>query len=152
MLSLNTKQRDELLTIYRKDPDPELRFRAHIILLLGEGHPWDTIEAMLFCSSRTVDRWLKRFQAEGVAGLTGKKRGRPFRLGVAAARSRGTGRYGARSARVRRPRSGHHGMGLSDSLLTARSLPRAQYGARIAGRQQKTVTASAPDVQHYARK
>ena len=23
---------------------------------------------MLFCSSRTVDRWLKRFQAEGVAG------------------------------------------------------------------------------------
>src|SRR3954468_17885424 len=83
MLSLNDKQRDELLTHYRKDPDPELRFRAHIILLLGEGHPWDTIEAMLFCSSRTVDRWLKRFRAEGVAGLTGRKRGRPFRLGLA---------------------------------------------------------------------
>jgi transposase len=82
MLSLNDKQRDELLTLYRKDPNPELRFRAHIVLLLGEGHPWDTIEAMLFCSSRTVDRWLKRFQAEGVAGLTGKKRGRPFRLGL----------------------------------------------------------------------
>jgi len=80
MLSLTTKQRDELLSLYRKDPDPELRFRAHIILLLGEGHPWDTIEAMLFCSSRTVDRWLKRFQDEGVAGLTGRKRGRPFRL------------------------------------------------------------------------
>jgi len=28
-------------------------------LLLGEGHPWDTIEATLFCSSRTVDRRLK---------------------------------------------------------------------------------------------
>ena len=42
MLSLTTKQRDELLTLYRKDPDPELRFRAHIILLLGEGHPWGT--------------------------------------------------------------------------------------------------------------
>ena len=82
MLSLNTKQRDELLTIYRKDPDPEQRFRAHIILLLGEGHPWDTIEAMLFCSSRTVDRWLKRFRAEGIAGLTGRKRGRPFRLDI----------------------------------------------------------------------
>lgn len=81
MLSLTTKQRDELLALYRKDPDPELRFRAHIILLRGEGHAWDTIEALLFCSSRTVDRWLKRFQAEGVAGLTGKKRGRPFRLG-----------------------------------------------------------------------
>ena len=81
MLSLKTKQRDELLALYRKDPDPELRFRAHIILLLGDGHAWDTIEAMLFCSSRTVDRWLKRFQVEGVAGLAGKKRGRPFRLG-----------------------------------------------------------------------
>jgi putative transposase len=80
MLSLNTKQHDELLTIYRKDPDPELRFRAHIILLLGAGYPWDTIEAMLFCSSRTVDRWLKRFQSEGVGGLSGRKRGRPFRL------------------------------------------------------------------------
>src|SRR3954453_9397181 len=82
MLSLNTKQRDELLTIYRKDPDPELRFRSHIILLLADGHAWDTIEAMLFCSSRTVDRWSKRFQAEGVAGLTGRKRGRPFRVGL----------------------------------------------------------------------
>src|SRR5262249_55078183 len=82
MLSLTTKQRDELLTLYRKDPDPELRFRAHIILLLGAGHSWDPIEAVLFCSSRTVDRWLKRFRDEGVAGLTGRKRGRPFRLGV----------------------------------------------------------------------
>jgi transposase len=82
MLSLTTEQRDELLTIYRKDPDPELRFRSHIILLLGRGHRWDTIETMLFCSSRTVDRWLKRFESEGVEGLTGRKRGRPFRLGL----------------------------------------------------------------------
>jgi putative transposase len=35
---------------------------------------------MLFCSSRIVDRWLKRFQSEGVPGLTARKRGRPFRL------------------------------------------------------------------------
>ncbi len=82
MLALTAQQRDELLSIYRKDPNPELRFRAHIILLLGAGHPWDTIEAMLFCSSRTLDRWKKRFQAEGLAGLTGRKRGRPFRLGL----------------------------------------------------------------------
>ena len=82
MLSLTTKQRDELLQTYRKDPDPELRFRAHIILLPGQGHPWDTIEAMLFCSSRTVDRWRKRFQAEGVDGLAGGERGRPFRFGL----------------------------------------------------------------------
>ena len=82
MLSLTTEQRDELLTIYRKNPEPELRFRSHVILLLSEGYAWDTVEAILFCRSRTVDRWLKRFQAEGVAGLIGKKRGRPFRLGL----------------------------------------------------------------------
>src|SRR5665213_2176494 len=82
MLTLTTSQRDELLQTYRKDPDPELRSRAHIILLLAEGHRWDTIEAVLFCSSRTVDRWLKRFEAEGFEGLTGRKRGRPFRLGL----------------------------------------------------------------------
>ena len=82
MLTLTTTQRDELLQTYRKDSDPELRFRAHIILLLADGYLWDTIEAMLFCNSRTVDRWLKRFEAEGFEGLTGRKRGRPFRFGV----------------------------------------------------------------------
>jgi putative transposase len=83
MRSLTTTQRDELLRIYRKDTDPELRFRAHIILLLDQGHTWDTIEAMLFCSSRTLDRWKKRFEDQGVEGLTGRKRGRPFRFGIA---------------------------------------------------------------------
>jgi putative transposase len=82
MLTLKPTQRDELLQTYRKDPDPELRSRAHIILLLADGHRWDTIEAVLFCSSRTVDRWLKRFEAEGIEGLTGRKRGRPFRFGI----------------------------------------------------------------------
>src|SRR5947208_15499179 len=82
MLPLTTGQRDALLRLYRKDPDPELRFRAHIILLLGEGRSWSDIQRVLFCSSRTVDRWLKRFLAEGVKGLTGRKRGRPFRLGT----------------------------------------------------------------------
>lgn len=82
MFLLTNTQRDELLTIYRKDSDPELRFRAHILLLLNEGRSWSDIQAILFCSSRTIDRWLKRFQAEGLAGLTGRKRGRPFRLGL----------------------------------------------------------------------
>jgi transposase len=83
MLSLTSTQRDELLTIYRKETDPELRFHAHIILLLAEGYAWDAIEAVLFCSSRTIDRWKKRFDSEGVEGLTGRKRGRPFRFGAA---------------------------------------------------------------------
>ena len=82
MLFLTTAQRDELLQVYRKDPEPEPRFRAHFLLLLAEGRSWSDIEAVLFCSSRTIDRWRKRYQVEGITGLTGRKRGRPFRLGL----------------------------------------------------------------------
>src|ERR1700687_2101619 len=63
----------QILTLYPKTGCDFCRDQC----LLGAGYAWDTIEALLFCSSRTVDRWLQRFQAEGVAGLTGRKRGRP---------------------------------------------------------------------------
>jgi transposase len=79
-LTLDHEQRLALLDRYRTDPDPEVRFRAHILLLLADGHPWATVAAMLFCSSRTIDRWVKRFHAEGIGGLAGRKPGRPFRL------------------------------------------------------------------------
>src|SRR4028118_805552 len=79
-IDLNREQRTDLLDRYRKDPDPEVRFRSHILLLLDDGHTWATVAAMVFCSSRTIDRWVKRFQAEGVEGLAGHKPGRPFRL------------------------------------------------------------------------
>ena len=81
-LALAPDQRQALLDRYRTDPDPEVRFRAHILLLLAAGRPWADIQAILFCSSRTIDRWLKRFQQEGAEGLAGKKRGRPLRFGV----------------------------------------------------------------------
>src|SRR3954471_2695587 len=79
-IDLSPAQRTALLDRYRKDPDPEVRFRSHILLLLDGGHTWVTVAAMLFCSSRTIDRWVKRFQAEGVEGVAGHKPGRPFRL------------------------------------------------------------------------
>jgi hypothetical protein len=46
---VTSRQRHELIQLYRKDPEPEVRFRTHILLLLADGHPWTTIEAMLFC-------------------------------------------------------------------------------------------------------
>ena len=55
MLPLTTKQRDELLTLYRKDPDPELRFRAHILLLLGAGYAWDTSNPFVADPVRRLD-------------------------------------------------------------------------------------------------
>jgi putative transposase len=79
-IDLSPAQHTALLDRYRKDPDPEVRFRSHILLLLDDGHTWVTVAAMLFWSSRTIDRWVKRFQAEGVEGVAGHKPGRPFRL------------------------------------------------------------------------
>src|SRR5512135_3351253 len=79
-VTLDARQRQALLDRYRKDHDPEVRFRAHILLLLADGHTWATVCTLLFCSSRTIDRWVKRFHQEGVEGLAGHKTGRPFRF------------------------------------------------------------------------
>ena len=79
-VTLDARQRQALLDRYRKDPDPEVRFRAHILLLLADGHTWEQVGAWLFCSSRTLDRWVKRFHQEGTEAIAGHKLGRPFRL------------------------------------------------------------------------
>jgi transposase len=79
-ITLDARQRQALLDRYRKDPDPDVRFRSHILLLLADGHTWETVTAILFCSSRTIDRWVKRFHSEGVEGMAGHKLGRPFRF------------------------------------------------------------------------
>jgi putative transposase len=87
-LDLTPEQRAALLDRSRKDPDPEVRFRSHILLLLDDGHTWATVCSPLFSRRRTSDRWVKRFGAEGVQGGVGPKPGRPFRFaaeGVAVA-------------------------------------------------------------------
>jgi transposase len=78
-LSLTKPERKSLLRHYRRHPDPAVRLRAHIVLLLADGFPWSLVEATLFTSSRTIDTWSKRFQAEGVRGLLGQSRGAPAR-------------------------------------------------------------------------
>jgi hypothetical protein len=40
---LRPAQRKRLLDTYRKTPDPHLRLRAHILLLLAAGQSWLTI-------------------------------------------------------------------------------------------------------------
>jgi putative transposase len=79
-ITLTDDERNDLLDHYRADPDPALRLRAHIILLLAQGHTWALITAVLFCSSQTVARWQRRFADGRVAGLLGQARGRPRRL------------------------------------------------------------------------
>lgn len=76
-LTVKSAQRRALLDHYRHDPDPAVRQRAHIILMLTDGLPWATICTVLFCSSRTIARWQQRFQDEGVDGLLSRPCGAP---------------------------------------------------------------------------
>jgi len=80
-INLADGQRQALLACYRGQGPAELRLRAHLILLLADGHTWATICAVLYCSSRTVARWKARFEQGGVDGLLGRPRGTPRRFG-----------------------------------------------------------------------
>src|SRR5262245_216776 len=80
-IQLTDHERNTLLDCYRADPDPQIRLRAHIVLLRAQGLTWATIAAVLFCSSRTIARWKRRFAHGGVAALLGQQRGPAARLG-----------------------------------------------------------------------
>jgi putative transposase len=75
-LQLTTAQRQELLDHYRRSTDPDVQHRAHLLLLLADGHPWATIRTVLFCSLGTISRWKARFEAGGVDAVFGRPRGR----------------------------------------------------------------------------
>src|SRR3954468_3467267 len=75
-LRLTPADRRDLLDHARRSPEPEVRLRAHILLLLADGHPWATIGAVLFCSTSTISRWQRRFEKGGVDAVLGRPRGR----------------------------------------------------------------------------
>src|SRR5687768_16904332 len=74
---LGSSQRKRLLAVYRRESvHPQVRLRAHIILLLSEGRAWALIAAVLFCSTATIARWKTRFESGGVDALGDERRGR----------------------------------------------------------------------------
>jgi transposase len=75
-ISLTADERKTLLDSLCRSANPDLRLRAHIILLLADGHPWQRITTVLYCSSRTIARWQQRFREGRVAALLGQTRGR----------------------------------------------------------------------------
>lgn len=74
--------RKQLMEMYRKHPDPAVRQRALMVLLLWDGRSWSFIESALYCSRRTIARWKKRFEQGGIEALTGAPRGRRPRYGT----------------------------------------------------------------------
>jgi len=75
-LRLTPADRRDLLDHVRRSPEPEVRLRSHILLLLADGHPWATIAAVLFCSTSTISRWQQRFEKDGADAVFGQPRGR----------------------------------------------------------------------------
>jgi putative transposase len=78
---LGSSQRKRLLEIYRgrdgkEFHHPQVRLRAHIILLLADGRRWSLIAELLLCSTATIARWKDRFESGGVDALLEEKRGR----------------------------------------------------------------------------
>src|SRR5262245_45448214 len=73
---VTAEDRNALLDHYRADPDPQVRLRAHILLLLADGYPWAAIAAVLFTSPDTIARWKGRFERGGVTAILGRPRGR----------------------------------------------------------------------------
>jgi transposase len=108
--------------VYRATRDVRVRTRAQMVLLAVEQRlSVAEIAAIVRESEETVRRWLKRFQAEGIAGLYDRYRGGAPRKVTRAYREQLLG------AVRRRPRS----LGLPFSLWTCQRL--ADYLAEQTG-------------------
>ena len=80
-IALGRRERKALLEVCRGHPAPAVRKRAQIVLLLADGYAWSLIAAVLFCSTRTVDRWKRRYEQGGIDALVDDPRGRRSRFG-----------------------------------------------------------------------
>jgi transposase len=127
--ALNEEQKQELDELYRKAKSPRWRTRAQIVLLSSEKQmKAPEIVGIVRESQTTVQRWLKRYMAEGVEGL--KDAPRPGKPPVVDQ----TYRERLLAAVRRRPRS----LGLEFSLWTLQRL--ADYMAEQTGIRVSTET------------
>jgi transposase len=79
---LTPEQRGALDEMYHTTRDVRVRTRAQMVFLAAEQHlSAAEIAAIVRESEETVRRWLKRFQAEGIAGLSDRPRpGAPYKV------------------------------------------------------------------------
>ncbi len=59
-LRITARERQALVEQYRKEVNPRVRLRAHLLLLPAQGYPWALIAGVLFCRTHTIARRKKR--------------------------------------------------------------------------------------------
>ncbi len=69
VIQLSKEQRQELQDGYRSGASHAFRERCQIILLKSEKRTSSEIARFFDCHKITVGEWVKRFEAEGIAGL-----------------------------------------------------------------------------------
>jgi transposase len=75
-IRLRAAERKAAPQVLRRGTDPELRLRAHILLLLDAGQPWTLIVVVLFTSTATVNRWRTRYLRGGLDAVLARPRPR----------------------------------------------------------------------------
>jgi putative transposase len=70
-LRITARERQALLEQYRKGANERVRLRAHLLLLLADGYSWALIVGVLYCSTRTIARWKRRVEEEGIQAALG---------------------------------------------------------------------------------
>jgi transposase len=70
-IQLSARDRKTLFQVMHTDGRRRRQQHAHILLLLHDRVPWRDIVALLYTSSRTINRCRRRFLAVGIASVTG---------------------------------------------------------------------------------
>lgn len=77
IIELSTAEKEALTIGYRQGKTHSYRQRCKGILLKGEGKQNSVIAQQLECNPATVSHWIKRYETEGIEGLSLRKgRGR----------------------------------------------------------------------------
>jgi len=72
-IRLRPAERKTALHVVRRGADPDYRLRAHVLLLLDDGHPWALIVTVLFTSTSTINRWRKRYLDGGLDAVLSRR-------------------------------------------------------------------------------
>src|SRR6188768_4097118 len=74
-IEVSASDRKALLAIYRSAGDARTARRAHVLLLLADGHTYREIMELLFCSAGFISGVVKHFRDSGMAAIIPESNG-----------------------------------------------------------------------------